>query len=351
VAKLAATRVALARRGRSRLESKRRISKRVKEMEKRTRRKLALFGVVSVALVTAGKTTPASQTTAAPGWAQVDCPKEDAGAVQRAVDRARPGDTILVSGTCHENVLIPEGTNRITLNGGGSASIVGADVTRNTISIRGQGTIVTGFTVTGGRTGIDVVRGGTALIDGNTIEGTGQFGITVGSWGAANIVNNTIQNNPGHGISVIGNSFAFIGFRTAIDTVASPNVIRNNGLHGISVTLSSSARIVGNTISGNTRNGITVDRASQTNISDNTIDGNGQNGIFVSENAGVNLGSDTGSGIFDMPNRTIVNNGLRGITCRVGGYANGRLGTLNGNSGPKDLGASCLDSLDTPDTF
>jgi parallel beta-helix repeat protein len=321
-------------------------------MEVRIRGRLALsgalLGLLSANGSNAGAAQPAPPTV---GRAQVDCDKERAGAVQRAVDRARPGDTILVSGTCHENVLIAEETARITLNGGGSAWIVGPDVTRNTISIRGQGITVTGFTVTGGRTGIDIVRGGTALIDGNTIEGTGQFGITVGSWGAANIVNNTIQNNPGHGISVIGNSFTFIGFRTAIDTVAGPNVIRNNGLHGISVTLSSSARIVGNTISGNTGNGINVDRVSQTNISDNTIDGNGQNGIFVSENAGVNLGSDTGSGIFDAPNRTTLNNGQHGIRCRVGGYANGRLGTLNGNSGPKDFGASCLNSLDTQDNF
>lgn len=140
-------------------------------------------------------------------------------------------------------------------------------------------------------------------------------------------------------------------FRTADDTVASPNVIRDNGLHGISVTLSSSARIAGNTIAGNFRNGINVDRASQANISDNTIDGNGQNGIFVTENSGVNLGSDAGAGIFDAPNRTAVNNALRGIACRLGGYANGRLGTLNGGSAAKNFGASCLDSLDTPDTF
>jgi len=285
------------------------------------------------------------------GWAQIDCDKEDAGAIQRAVDKARTGDTLLVSGTCRENVLVPEGTNRITLNGGGNATVVGTDVTRNTISIRGQGITVVGFTVTGGRTGIDVVRGGTATIEGNTIEGTGQFGINVGSWAAANIVNNTIQNNPGHGIMVIGNSFAFIGFRASTDTVASPNTIRNNGLHGIFVTLSSSARIAGNTISSNTRNGINIDRASQATISDNTIDSNGLHGVFVTENSGANLGSDTGSGLFDAPNRTTMNNGLRGISCRVGGYANGRLGTLNGNSGPKEFGASCLDSLDTPDTF
>ena len=56
-------------------------------------------------------------------------------------------------------------------------------------------------------------------------------------------------------------------------------------------------------------------------------------------------------GFFDAPNRTTVNNTLRGIACRVGGAANGRRGTLNGNAGPKEFGTSCVDSLDAPDTF
>ena len=117
------------------------------------------------------------------------------------------------------------------------------------------------------------------------------------------------------------------------------------------LTLSSSARIAGNTISDNVRHGINVERASQATISDNLLDANGQHGIFVTENSVVNLGSDTGAGLFDAPNRTVVNNALRGIACRVGGAANGRRGTLNGNAGAKDFGASCVDSLDAPDTF
>jgi parallel beta-helix repeat protein len=285
------------------------------------------------------------------GWAQVDCHKEEAGALQRAIDRARPGDTILVSGTCRENLSIPAAKDSITLDGRGTATVHGPDATLNTILVRARAITITGFTITGGRVGIDVGRGASALIDGNTIEGTGRFGITLGSFATANIVNNTIQNNPGHGVLVTGNAFGFIGFRTADDTVASPNIIRNNGIHGINVTLSSSARIAGNTISGNTRNGINVDRVSQANISDNTIEANGLNGVFVTENSGANLGSDTGSGIFDAPNRTSVNNGAVGIACRAGGYANGRIGTLNGSAGQTSFGSSCIDSLDKLDTF
>jgi parallel beta-helix repeat protein len=328
-------------------------------MTKASHRRVGVIVCLGLLLATSGVMLPGIRAQApeqSRGWTHVDCDKEHPGALQRAIDRASPGDTILVSGTCHENVTIPEEKARLTLDGGGTATVRGPDATQNTISIRGKGITVTAFTVTGGRTGIDVVRGGTALIDRNTIEDTGQSGccangITVGSWAAANIVNNTIQNNPGHGIQVIGNSFTFIGFATAIDTVASPNVIRNNGLHGINVTLSSSARIAGNTISDNARNGVNVERASQATVSFNTIDHNGANGVFVTENSGVNLGSDSGDGLFDAPNVTTANNIGSGVACRVGGYVNGRRGTLNGNAGIKSIGTSCIDSLDGPDTF
>jgi parallel beta-helix repeat protein len=286
------------------------------------------------------------------GWANVDCDKEPAGALQRAIDRATPGGTILVGGTCRENVSVPPGKDQLTIDGGGSGAIEAPDAAVNALQIRGPRAVtVRRLAVRGGRAGIDVSRGATALIDGNTIEATGRNGITLGSFATANIVNNTIQDNAAAGILVTGNAFGFIGFATADDAVASPNVIRRNGTHGISLTLSASARIAGNTISDNLRHGINVERASQATISDNLVDANGQHGIFVTENSMVNLGSDTGAGLFDAPNRTVVNNALRGIACRVGGAANGRRGTLNGNTGAKDFGTSCVDSLDAPDTF
>jgi parallel beta-helix repeat protein len=324
-------------------------------MDKRTKRSLVVFGVFLWLLSSGGShvVVAQSQEQGQPrGWAEVDCDNEHRGALQRAIDRAGSGDTILVHGTCFENVTVPMGKDLITLNGGGAATINGPDAALNTLSVRGvTGFVVTGFTITGGRAGVSIDRGSTALVDGNTIEHAGRFGIIVGGWSTANIVNNTVQNNANHGINVTGNAFVFIGFATADDTVASPNTIRHNGVHGINVSYSSSARVAGNTITDNTRNGINVDRASQAAVSDNTIDANGQNGIFVTENSGVNLGTDMGSGIFDAPNRTTTNNGLRGISCRLGGYGNGRLGTLNGNGGPKDFGASCLDGLDKPDSF
>jgi parallel beta-helix repeat protein len=316
-----------------------------------TRRFTILAAAVLVSSPTLGTGTFAGEPQQVnQGWAQVDCDKEPAGALQRAIDRARTGDSILITGTCNENVTIPIGTDRLTLDGGGSGTVNGVDPAVNTIQIRGpRGITVRQLRVTGGRAGIDISRGASALIDGNVIEGTSRNGITLGSFATANIVNNTIRNNRSHGILVTSNASGFIGFATADDTVASPNVIHSNGIHGIYVTWSSAVRIAGNDISHNTRNGVHVDHVSQANISDNQIDHN-ENGIFVTENSGVNLGTDNPNpGLFDSPNRTSVNNVVTGVTCRLGGYVNGRIGTLNGTAGVKSIGSSCLDGLNAAD--
>ena len=139
-------------------------------------------------------------------------------------------------------------------------------------------------------------------------------------------------------------SSARIGFNILDDTEASPNLIQNNKEDGIVVTRSSSARIVGNTISGNTENGVLITRVSHGDVSSNTINSNGGDGIFVSRNSGVNLGEDTGSGIFDSPNSTNSNNVGVGIRCAINSYGDGRIGTLNGASGPFSFVANCVNA-------
>jgi len=275
----------------------------------------------------------------------VNCDEDHPGALQAAIDASSPGDTILVSGTCNENVLIPEGKDRITLDGGGVATINGPDATVITLRVRGRGITIVGFTITGGRNGLAVTRGGTAHIAGNVIYNTGGNGIEVNQSGFAVIVNNTIQNNQMTGISVGINGGAWIGFVAGQDTVASPNYIYGNGANGILVHRSGSARIVGNFIGYNTQNGVFLQRGSVAEISDNAIDGNGQNGILVRQGSGVELGADTGNTIFTRPNSTMTNNAGFGVRCQVGGYADGRLGSLTGDSGAESYSEGCVPSL------
>lgn len=276
--------------------------------------------------------------------------------LQGAINKLKPGNTLQVinGSTCSENVVIREDKERITVDGLGTATVNGPDTTSSVINVRGRAVTIKGFTITGGETGILVNRGGTTTIDGNTIQNVGGTGISVTQHSFARIINNTIQNNSnGNGISVSETSSARIGFLSSDDTTAQPNTIQNNR-DGIRVTRSSNARIVGNTIKNNTDDGVDVERVSHADISKNTIDNNGGDGIELSENSGVNLGTDSGTGIFNAPNDTTVGqeNGGFGIRCFTNSYANGRLGTLNGDSGAKGgnadgtaFSSSCVDSL------
>lgn len=285
-----------------------------------------------------------------PASAQTPVSCGGAGVLQAAVDAATPGTTLLVSGTCSENVVVTEDKSGITLDGQSTATISGPDATQPTVRVKGRGITIKGFIITGGNQGIQISRG-TALINSNTIQGTGAapgpgIGISIQSNSSARIIFNTIENNPSDGIQVNENSSARIGILAGSDTTASLNTIRGNGGRGIRVTRSSNARIVGNTIENNAREGIRIQRDSQADISSNSINGNASGGITVESNSGVNLGNDTGTGIFDLPNTTTVNNtnGF-GIRCFINSYADGRLGSLNGTSGATSFSADCINSL------
>ncbi len=292
---------------------------------------------------------------------QVDC---SSASLQAAVDKAKPGDTLLVSGTCKENLVIHEEVARITLDGQGKATIEGRPDAGPTIRVRGRGITIKGFTITGGRNGLHVTGGGQATIDGNTIQGV-RRGILVNWSSSARITNNTIQNNRSTGITLVDTSFAKIGnntiknnrsgitininsaawvgvFRPA-DRTASPNIIENNERYGIAVRSGSSVRIVGNTIRNNERSGILVSRASS-QISSNKIDGNGRNGIMI-RSSNVSLGRRRGSRIIALPNSTTSKNSGAGVWCSGNSSVSGRLGSLNGEEEVKDIDPSCVDSL------
>jgi hypothetical protein len=323
--------------------------------------------------------------------------------LQHFIDRLNPGDTLIVSGTCNENVVIGEGRRNLTIEGRGTATINGSgNPNAPTVQIRGRGITIKGFTIIGGRHGVQLIRGGTGTVDGNLIKNAAVHGVGVHNNSFALIVDNTIENNGFNGICVCEHSVADIGFRGDFATQSSPNVVRNNGSNGILVAdasyaeiesnsvygnisagiavdnsasakigfqsgvagtfasantiesngnrgilvaRSSSARIVENIIRNNTGDGIGVVRASHADIGANAIDGNTRDGIFVIHNSGVNLGNDTGSAPQDQPNNTITNNGRFGIACSINSSADGRLGTLNGTLGPQSFDPICVNSL------
>ena len=296
---------------------------------------LALFGLPAVAR---------AQTL-------VDC---DAGArLQPAVDAARPGDTLLVRGTCAENVTVRDEAARITLDGQASATITGPNPAAATILVMGRGITIRGFTITGGSAGVQLFRGGNAVIDRNTIRNTNEVpgttqggqGINVAQHSYAVIIGNTIERNPILGIIVHEGSSARIGVQNPDDRTPRGNVIRNNGVGGgVRIHRTSSARLAMNVISDNAGPGVSVMGTSFAVVSANRIDSNGGDGVTVTQNSAVQFGGDLG--VLDPPNETTVPNRGFGVRGSVNSSALGVLATLRGARGRTDFDRSCTDGLD-----
>ena len=273
----------------------------------------------------------------------VDCSTES---LQPVIFAAANNATITVTGTCNENIVVPPTKVGLIINGQGSATISGPNTTSvAAVQILGFNITLKGFTVTGGLDGVWIVSGGMGRIDSCTVSGGARHGITIGS-GEGRIYGSTVSGNPVCGISVSEGAVGRIGYNNGWDTVAVANTIQDNQGPGICVSRSSTARIVGNTIKGNGGDGITIDRASQADVAGNTIDDNAQNGVRVLGNSGLNLGNATGSTMFDQPNSTNtgLKNGSAGIRCSLGGYVDGRRGTLKGAAGQIVIGSGCINT-------
>jgi parallel beta-helix repeat protein len=267
------------------------------------------------------------------------------GTIGATLGSLKAGDTIAVSRTCREHVIIPAEVSRITLDGQGKATIQGTGPAADTILVLGKNITIKGFTLTGGRDGIHLSGPAAVVIDGNIIQNNGR-GIHLDKGSIGRIINNTIQNNRGVGINVIENSYARIGFFIPPEPALRPNTIRNNQGHGIHVGRASSAWIIGNTIADNTGTGIVVNRSSQADIAGNIINGNGGDARGVSHNSGVNLQSE-GTSRREGPNHTDParkNSGVA-VRCSVGGYVDGPLGALAGSQGVKEFDNSCVDRV------
>jgi parallel beta-helix repeat protein len=276
----------------------------------------------------------------------VDC---DAGnTIAAALAGVKPGDTVLVSGTCKEQVSFAPEMVRITLDGQKKTTIQHPGkpaASPHTVFIRGKDITIKGITVTGGLDGIHLSGPASAELDGNVVVKAARAGIHIDKGSVARILSNTVQECGAYGIDITGVSLAYIGVRIPRLAELSPNTIRNNGGPGINIERSSSAWIVGNTISNNKGSGIVVHRNSQADVMANVINANSGDAIAASFNAGVNLRSEPRK---DGPNQTAQDNGGAGIKCTIGGYVDGPLGTLAGVQGAKVFDGGCVDRVTAP---
>jgi hypothetical protein len=274
---------------------------------------------------------------------QVNCDRGDT--ITATLQSVHRGDTVIISGTCNENVLISDPTGHyagVTLDGQGTATISGPDPTLNVVELTGvSGFTIRGLTITGGNDGLSINTGSIIAIDSVVVQNTGRHGIHFqrGSTDGY-VVNSTIQNNPGNGIVINENSYVRVGFTDGVGASqgdTGPCVIQNNGGYGIRIQRGATARVYTDTIRYNGNNGINIESASYAEVASNVIEGNTKNGIAVSENSTLHLGNPSGTKNEDQPNTTNVPNGLFGLSASWGSYVSGRMGTLNGNSGASTI--------------
>ena len=100
----------------------------------------------------------------------VDCGAGET--VANAMSQAHPGSTIVISGTCEEAVVVAH--DGITLDGGGTAVIDGADIDRWAIDVTGrQKVTIKGLTVENGHaSGIGITETSAVWLQDVTVQNT-----------------------------------------------------------------------------------------------------------------------------------------------------------------------------------
>jgi hypothetical protein len=203
-------------------------------------------------------------------------------------------NTLIISGTCKENVLI-RGFNRLTLKAKAGATINDASGgTGFVVDIEDSTDVaLEGFAINGGTIGIFCSRFSVCRFDGNTVQGASVAGIqfvqsrgtldtnTIQRDGTGLVVlesssvrtfgGNVIQNNQNDGVGVdTGGSFASFG-----------DSIRDNGGSGIGLN-HGFALLLGTSVTRNSGNGLTVLAHSSVDFeSADVVTNNGASGIFL----------------------------------------------------------------------
>ncbi|MDQ3254023.1 MAG: hypothetical protein M3R15_08970 [Acidobacteriota bacterium] len=234
--------------------------------------------------------------------------------IANALSKADPGDTIRVTGTCHERVTII--TDRITLDGQGSAILDGGGSQPITaflgvITVDGaRGIAVTGFTIRNGPVGIVAKRGAAIAVSNVTVQENG-VGIVVADHSFAELTNVTSQRNQTVGMDVFTSSTAVLK--------GTINITENAG-NGVEVNGNSVLEIRGATVQINNDNEFGLIAASGSQVAlfgfdesqGSTLTANG-NGV-----AGIGLG-DTTLTVFASNTTISAENNPMGIFLPDGG--------------------------------
>jgi parallel beta-helix repeat protein len=253
---------------------------------------------------------------AAPNVRSIDCPRQSLG---DAVAKADPGDTLRVTGICHERVVIT--TDRLTIDGQGTAVIDGGGGSGGEFSAAilidgAQGITVRGFTVHNSSNGILGQSNAAFKVQNTRIQDNAREGIFTLDASNAEISDCTINHNGHVGVRLLNNSVA----------VFKGSVTANNNLAGMMATANSSVEVRGGSLeaSGNTLGGIALDGSSFRIIeftaslgSSVTANNNGTHGFVIAGSQLIIFGpaanhlitamNNKGSGIFLPGSSVLVN--------------------------------------------
>jgi len=202
---------------------------------------------------------------------------------------------LLISGTCHEEVLI-QGLSDITLQGNPTATIDGGiDVNNATVLIlASQNIALNNLTVTGAGEGVGCIRESYCALTQVAIQNSLGDGAGVSSGAHLDLLDCVLQNNAGNGLNVG---------------------------HG-------TANLLGGRISGNASNGVlvrvggTFAAAPATDNDNATIQNNAGDGILAAVHNTVNLQS-----------AVITDNAVDGVSLQLGSAMNAISSNISNNGG------------------
>src|ERR687893_2621478 len=267
------------------------------------RRTIVLLATMALSvLVASGVALAVTKSGFAGAQSSVVGPGES---IQKAVNAADPGDTIVVRGVHREDVIITK--NGIKLRGVGNAVIEAPPRAKadspcsrafgpEGICVLGDQDLQTGQV----RSYVEDVS-----ISGFTVRGFEAVGIDVGAARDATVTK----------IRAVGNKNG-MGTAFSVGTKFLSNVVRDSGEDAIGLEQARDVTISGNDVEGSSNSGIFIEKGTNATISSNDLTDNNL-GMLVVKSTGTKMLSNdimdstlVGTVIFDSPGTKIVSNDI-----------------------------------------
>lgn len=219
----------------------------------------------------------------------VECDKGKT--IAKELERAKPGETIEIQGTCREAVTII--TDGVTLVGSGNASIDGGGTTA--VTINGvQRVTLQGLTIQNGHFGLLATGGASFAMRNTIVQNNANSGVRLEGKSSLEISDSTIQGNKFNGLEVD---------RASEVNISGRFVSQNNQVFGVALNNASSATFAqaSATMQNNTL-GMQIGANSSTFIVDAATT------VTASNNLATGLTVVSGSTLFVFEGKVVAEN-------------------------------------------